>query len=197
VNALQNGAVLVAEVEGARLAEVGETRLQRPHGGAAAKVGKGYVLKGGDVLHLPPGETVRLEGLPPVVAAYRAGREKAGARDQWIIAADKRILAPPQSRGAKGPAAGELAVIVTGPSHRASWQAARVMKPAPIAEIEAALQEPWRAHGEAGAPLGEKKGMPPLTSEALRRHDQRNNASAERTRRIIEALKAERARRSR
>jgi hypothetical protein len=192
VNALKGEAVLVAELEGARLADAGESRLQVRHDGAGGKAKSGYVLKGGDVLRLHSGETVRLDGVPPI-PRDRTGSGKAGSHGKWIITADKRLMGP-LARAAKD----ELVVVVTGPSLRAERQAERVMKPAvPIAEIEAALREPWRAHGEAGAPLVKKMGMAPFTSEDLRRHHQRNNAPAERTRRIFEALKAEQARRSR
>jgi hypothetical protein len=191
VTALNDGAVLVAEVEGARVAEAGDARLQGRDDGAADKARQGYILKGGDVLRLRPGEEVVLDGLPPVGARDRPAREKSGSSDEWIVAADKWLMTPPKGRAARAP---ELAVVVTGPSLRASWQAARTMKPLPLPEADAALKEAWRAHGEAGAPLGPSGGMPPFTAESLRRHWQRNRAAEERMRRTLEVLKARQAR---
>lgn len=194
VNALLDGAVLVVEGEGARVGEASEARLQSRDGAPVGKATSGYMLKGGDVLRLRAGESVRLDGLPPTIA--RPGSGKATAPEQWIVAADKRIMEP-LARASKDPAAEELVVVVTGPSLRASWQATRTMKPVSIPEMEAALEQGWRAHGEAGAPLGEMTGMPPFTLDGLRRHGQRNELPAGQARRDLDALNAEQARRKR
>jgi len=199
LKALQDGAVLVVELEGARLVETSDGRLQSRLARTAVKAKRGDVLKGGDVLLLRPGAVTWLDRLPPLGgAAAPALRARPGSSDRWKIAVDKKIAGtrprPAPGPADEGPSGDEVVLLVAGPSQRAAWQSAQVLKPVPTSEIEGALLDSWRRYGEAGVPLGPKGGMR-LEPDAMQRYLHRNDVAIEKARRIFEALKAEQARR--
>jgi len=136
---LAEGAVLVAELEGARITEArGGLHL---HSGNRAYVSAepGRTLKAGEVLKLALGQSLTLEA-SPTIDPRTPGRP--GGAQPWTYT----FGLPP----ATAPAGLEVTMIVTGPSLRDALRPERTMRAPPDWSIDALRQSSWRSYGEAG-----------------------------------------------
>lgn len=146
LQALREGAVLVAELEGAQMADSASEIQWRRSTGEGASLARNTQLSAGDVLVVKPGQALTLQ-LSADAARSRTSAMRPAIGRRWTFQP-----APPK-RDAPAAEAQPLTVIVTGPTLRAQMATDTSARQPPAWSLGPEREIPWLRYGEAGQPL--------------------------------------------
>lgn len=152
LKALREGAVLVAELEGATV-QSGQATRKLLHAPSGRVTVAGSRLEAGDVFVLKPGQAMSVELLPDPMKAFPANA--VTQKQNWTLKVDELYRidgADAQPRIARLSPEEGLTVIVTGPALRSKTFSVKTAEHPPWSAIASDKNETWLGYGEAGPP---------------------------------------------